>query len=64
MASMDYCKFENTSHDLFRCLNALKRGEHISEEEMVYAKRMRGYCEEYCEAFDEYEPKEEEEDEE
>jgi len=33
MSNMNYCRFENTASDLGDCLNALEKGEVISERE-------------------------------
>ena len=57
MANMSYCRFENTYSDLIDCANALEDialdNESISRIEWRYAKRLRGLCERFVDAFDE-----------
>ena len=60
---MSYCRFENTLSDLQDCIAALRRGEIISKEEMWKAQQMRDAVEDYIDAFEDYEPNEEEDDE-
>lgn len=40
MASMDYCKFENTYSDLVKCLGAIEDRDISSKTEKEYARRI------------------------
>jgi hypothetical protein len=40
MANMSYCRFQNTAHDLYDCIEALEGGEIASVEEFDAAIRM------------------------
>ena len=40
MATMSYCRFENTYHDLRDCLNALQEYDELSESEQKYCKML------------------------
>ena len=55
MASMSYCKFENTSRDFLECLNSVGRAledgknyrefvDTLSEDEQYWFKRLLDYC--------------------
>lgn len=60
MANMSYCRFSNTSNDLFDCIAALTRianeeesWDDLSHEEQRAALKMRDRCEDFIELFDE-----------
>ena len=53
--NMSYCRFENTFRDLEDCVDAIVNDEDISEREANFAHRMRNLCEEYIQAYDEWE---------
>lgn len=40
MANMSYCRFHNTKIDLDDCLDALREGETLSNEEFKKCKQM------------------------
>lgn len=40
MSNMSYCRFRNTRNDLNDCLEALRNGEELSEEEARACKWM------------------------
>lgn len=40
MANMSYCRFNNTKMDLDDCLEALRNGEELSENEFRKCKQM------------------------
>ena len=52
--NMSYCRFENTFRDLEDCVDAIVNDEDISEREANFAHRMRNLCEEYIQAYDEW----------
>jgi len=46
MASMDYCKFENTNNDLERCIKSLEERDISSDIEKEYAiSLLKSVCE-------------------
>lgn len=51
MASMDYCKFENTYRDFIKCTIHLESiwcdDKEIWESEWYYAQQMKEWCERY-----------------
>ena len=49
---MSYCRFENTSHDFFECIDALENFDELSESEARYAERIFKYAERYIDAFE------------
>ena len=61
MANMNYCKFENTSHDLFSCLTTLRNFEDLSESEKMHAATMARYCQKYIYAYENWIERREEE---
>lgn len=62
MANMSYCRFENTYADFVDCAKALEDivnyGDSISEKEWAFAKRLRNWCDTFCEVFDEIDEEE------
>ena len=62
MASMSYCRFENTYRDLEDCVEDLENKKHLSETEYSYMKYLLQTCKEYIELAEDYENPEEEED--
>lgn len=56
MASMSYCRFENTVEDLRRCVSDLQNNRRLSESENEYRHRLYELAQEYIEAYDCYEP--------
>lgn len=70
MGNMSYCRFQNTSHDLQDCIDALENYENDSEEgyknlskaEKDAADSMREQCETYIRLYDEATNAEEDED--
>jgi len=57
MSNMSYCRFENTSDDLFDCLNAMQDAStleimDLSEEETRSMNRMRRLCERFLEEYE------------
>ena len=57
---MSYCRFENTFRDLEDCVDALVDNEDLSEREANFAHRMRNLCEEYLDAYEEWQSNREE----
>ena len=57
MGNMSYCRFQNTSHDLQDCIDALENydGEEdkLSKAEYDASVTMREQCETYIRIFDE-----------
>lgn len=58
MGSMSYCRFENTSSDLYECLYAMEEvlnGNRetldLNEYEFPSFHRMAEYCEQYLELY-------------
>jgi len=61
---MSYCRFENTSHDLQDCVDALdtilcgggenEYGDTLSDTEEYYAKRMYEQAKEYVDNYEQY----------
>ena len=37
---MSYCQFENTRQDLQQCFAAIDNGDHLSDRELLQAKKM------------------------
>ena len=58
--NMSYCRFENTFRDLEDCVDALVDNEDLSEREANFAHRMRNLCEEYLDAYEEWQSNREE----
>lgn len=57
---MSYCRFENTFRDLEDCVDALVDNDDLSEREANFAHRMRNLCEEYLDAYEEWQSNREE----
>lgn len=60
MANMSYCRFSNTSNDLFDCIAALTRiadeeesWDDLSHEEQQAALKMRDRCEDFIDLLEE-----------
>lgn len=64
MASMSYCKFENTTPDLWACVDSLEKGEVLNQYEEPYRHQLYEAAKAYIEAYENYEPKEKDEDDE
>lgn len=64
MAYMSYCRFEGTAGDLCECVCDLQRNKPLSESERRCAKNIYELAQEYIEAYENYEPEEEQDDEE
>ena len=60
MSNMSYCRFENTFRDLEDCVDALVDNNDLSEREANFAHRMRNLCEEYLDAYEEWQSNREE----
>ena len=58
--NMSYCRFENTFRDLEDCVDALVDNNDLSEREANFAHRMRNLCEEYLDAYEEWQSNREE----
>ncbi len=63
MASMSYCRFENTTPDLWVCVEDLERGKVLNQYEEPYRHRLYEAAKAYIKAYENYKPKEEEDDE-
>ena len=55
MPYMSYCRFEGTYEELGSCISDITGDVELSEREEKYAKRLRDLCEEYIQAYDEWE---------
>ena len=64
MSSMSYCRFENTAVDFEQCVSDLQEGRKLSEREERFRHRLYELAQEYIEAYDEYSPVSEEDDDE
>ena len=58
--NMSYCRFENTFRDLEDCVDALVDNDDLSDREANFAHRMRNLCEEYLDAYEEWQSNREE----
>lgn len=54
MGNMSYCRFVNTLMDLEDCLDALKEGKRLSEEEYENYKNLVVVCREIVDDYGEY----------
>lgn len=57
MGFMSYCRFENTTPELWLCVGSLERGEILNEYEEPYRKRLYEAAKAYIEAYENYEPR-------
>ena len=57
MASMSYCRFENTTPDLWACVEDLNKGKVLNQYEEPYRHRLLEACKAYIEAYGNYKPK-------
>ncbi len=48
MANMSYCRFRNTGDDLGDCLDAIREGKRISDDEARAGRRMFKIFLEFC----------------
>lgn len=55
MAYMSYCRFEGTYEELGSCITDITDDVELSEREETYAKRLKDLCEEYIQAYEEWE---------
>ena len=60
MASMSYCRFENTTPDLWACVHDLENGKILNQYEEPYRHELYKAAKAYIEAYEKYEPNEEE----
>lgn len=63
MASMSYCRFENTTPDLWACTRDLEKGKVLNPYEEPYRHRLYEAAQAYIKAYENYTPKPEEDDE-
>lgn len=64
MASMDYCKFENTCEDMEKCVKHLEHNRPMGNPyEASASRRLYELAKEYITAFEGYKPEDEDEDE-
>ena len=63
MASMSYCRFENTTPDLWACTQDLEKGKVLNPYEEPYRHRLYEAAQAYIKAYENYTPKPEEDDE-
>lgn len=57
MASMSYCRFENTTPDLWACVRDLEDGKVLNQYEEPYRHRLYEAAKAYIEAYENYEPR-------
>lgn len=62
MGFMSYCRFENTTPELNACARALENGEILNQYEEPYRELLYKAALRYIEAYEEYEPREDDED--
>jgi len=62
MGFMSYCRFENTTPELNKCARALEDGEILNQYEEPYRKLLYQAALRYIEAYEEYEPRVDDED--
>lgn len=60
MGFMSYCRFENTTPELNKCAAALEHGDVLNEYEEFYRHQLYSAAKRYIEAYDEYEPRDDE----
>lgn len=48
MTNMSYCRFHNTNIDLRDCLDAIKSGEELSDDEMNCCRKLFGQFIDFC----------------
>lgn len=63
MGFMSYCRFENTTPELWACAEDLENGKVLSPYEEPYRHRLYEAAKAYIEAYENYEPREDEDDE-
>ena len=63
MGFMSYCRFENTTPELNSCAAALERGEVLNQYEEPYRHSLYEAAKAYIKAYENYKPREDEEDE-
>ena len=59
MGFMSYCRFENTTPELNACARALENGEILNQYEEPYRELLYKAAQRYIAAYDEYEPRRE-----
>ena len=62
MGFMSYCRFENTTPELNACARALEKGDVLNQYEEPYRELLYKAALRYIEAYKEYEPREDDED--
>ena len=62
MASMSYCRFENTYPELMACANDLERGKILNQYEEPYREKLYKAAQKYIEAYENYEPRSDKDD--
>ena len=58
MASMSYCRFENTTPDLIACARDLESGKVLNQYEEPYRHRLYEAAKAYITAYENYKPRE------
>lgn len=51
---MSYCRFEGTAEELGLCITDLIDDIDLSDREANYANRLKSLCEEYLQAYDDW----------
>lgn len=54
MSFMSYCRFEGTATEFTKCLQSLENFDELSESERRYAVTIYDLCEQYIDAFEEW----------
>lgn len=63
MGFMSYCRFENTTPELNACAGELESGKVLNGYEEHYRHALYEAAQRYIEAYENYEPREEDDDE-
>ena len=61
MGFMSYCRFENTTPELFACAEDLEKGKVLNQYEEPYRHRLYEAAKEYITAYENYVPRNDEE---
>ena len=64
MASMSYCRFENTAGDLWDCVEDLNKGKVLNQYEEPCRHELLKAAKAYIEAYENYVPRPEDDDDE
>lgn len=57
MASMSYCRFENTTPEVWACTEDLERGKVLNPYEEPYRHELYEAAQAYIKAYENYTPK-------